>query len=288
MTCSAVRCPHGDSAPIVTRGQTHRGTPRDLGQHPACARGRVLRDDRNRGCVPEVRPPLIAMRRKARGVHDPARVLHMSTATGLRELHKREAARAWVHPTRLRPITPEDMAVPLERAGDAEMDDMGRVVGQTQAQRGVWPAMAHRTAAVVASGVGRRPDAGCGRWQARREPVRITRDQTAPGGAYAPHRDADEPTPGQRHPQTIERQQWPWRTRMTRVVRTTSGVSKATPMHAIGRGWLVTRAAFGRAVSTWPSPLLEHYRIWLHLRPEVLIQRLRDRPWAGLGERRQG
>jgi hypothetical protein len=33
------------------------------------------------------------------------------------------------------------------------------------------------------------------------------------------------------------------------------------PMHAIGMGWLVTRAAFGRAVSTWPSPLLEHYRI---------------------------
>jgi hypothetical protein len=39
MTCSAVRCPHCDSAPIVTRGHTHRGTPRDLGQHPACARG---------------------------------------------------------------------------------------------------------------------------------------------------------------------------------------------------------------------------------------------------------
>jgi hypothetical protein len=70
MTCSAVRCPHCDSAPIVTRGQTHRGTPRDLGQHTACARGSVLRDDRNRGCVPEVRPPLIAMRRKARGVRD--------------------------------------------------------------------------------------------------------------------------------------------------------------------------------------------------------------------------
>ena len=261
MTCSAVRCPHCDSAPIVTRGQTPRGTPRYLGQHTACARGSVLRDDRHRGCVPEVRPPLIAMRRKARGVRDPARVLRIRPATGLRELHKTEAARAWVHPTRLRPITPEDIAVPLERAGDAEMDDMGRVVGQTQAQRGVWPAMDHRTGAVVASVVGRRQDAVCGRWQARREPVRITRDQTAPGGAYAPHRDADEPTPGQRHPQTLERQHGPWRTRMTRVVRTTSCVSKATPMHAIGMGWLVTRAAFGRAVSTWPSPLLEHYRI---------------------------
>jgi hypothetical protein len=140
----------------------------------------------------------------------------------------------------------------------------------------------------VASGVGRRQDEVCGRWQARREPVRITRDQTAPGGADARHGDADEPTPGQRHPHTIERHQWPWRTRMTRVVRTTSGVSNATPMHAIGMGGLVTRAACGRAVSTWPSPLLEHYRIWLHLRPEVLIQRLRDRPRAGLGERRQG
>jgi IS1 family transposase len=288
MTCSAVRCPHCDSAPIVTRGHTHRGTPRDLGQHPACARGSVLRDDRHRGCVPAVRPPLIARRRQARGVRAPARVLRLRPATGRRALHTREAARAWVHPTRLRPITPADIAVPLERAGDAAMDAMGRVVGQTQAQRGGWPAMAHRPAAVVASGVGRRPDAVCRRWQARREPVRITRDQTAPGGASARHRDAEEPTPGQRHPQTIERQQGPWRTRMTRVVRTTSGVSKATPMPAIGMGWLVTRAAFGRAVSTWPSPLLDHYRIWLHLRPEVLIQRLRDRPRAGLGERRQG
>jgi hypothetical protein len=101
-------------------------------------------------------------------VRDPARVLRLSTATGLRELHKREAARAWVHPTRLRPITPEDIAVPLERAGDAEMDDMGRVVGQTQAQRWVWPVMDHRTGAVVASVVGRRQDEDCGRWQARR------------------------------------------------------------------------------------------------------------------------
>jgi len=94
MTCSALRWPHCDSAPLVTRGQTHRGTPRYLGQHTACARGSVLLDDRNRGCVPEVRPPLIAMRRKARGVRDPARVLRIRTATGLRELHKREAARA--------------------------------------------------------------------------------------------------------------------------------------------------------------------------------------------------
>jgi IS1 family transposase/transposase-like protein len=260
MTCSAVRCPHCDSVPIVTRGQTPRGTPRYLGQHTACARGSVLRDDRHRGCVPEVRPPLIARRRQARGVRDPARGLRIRTATGLRELHQSEAARAGGHPTRLRPSTPADIAVPLERAGDAEMDDMGRVGGQTQAQRGVWPAMDHRTGAVVASGVGRRQDEVCGRWQARREPVRITRDQTAPGGAYARHGDADEPTPGQRHPHTIERHQWPWRTRMTRVVRTTSGVSNATPMHAIGMGGLVTRAACGRAVSTWPSPLLEHYQ----------------------------
>jgi insertion element IS1 protein InsB len=288
MTFSAVRCPHCDSAPIVTRGKTHRGTPRYLGQHTACARGSVLLDDRNRGCVPEVRPQLIAMRGKARGVRDTARVLRIRTATVLRELQKNEAARALVHPTHLRTITPEDIAVPLERAGDAEMDELGSCVGQTTAQRWVWPAMDHRTGAVVAYVVGRRQDEVWGRWQALLEPVRITRDPTAHGGAYARHRDAEEPTPGKRHPQKIERRHWPWRTRMTRVVRTTSGVSKATPMHDIVMGWFVTRSTFGRAVSTWPSPLLEHYLIWLHLRPEVLIQRLRDRPWAGLGERRQG
>jgi hypothetical protein len=86
MTFSAVRCPHCDSAPIVTRGKTHRGTPRYLGQHTACARGSVLLDDRNRGCVPEVRPQFIAMRGKARGVRDTARVLRIRTATVLREL----------------------------------------------------------------------------------------------------------------------------------------------------------------------------------------------------------
>jgi transposase-like protein len=91
MTFIAVRCPHCDSAQIVKRGKTHRGTQRYLCQNTACARGSFLLDYRNRGCVPEVKQQIIDISLNASGVRDTARGLRISTDTVLSELKKKEA-----------------------------------------------------------------------------------------------------------------------------------------------------------------------------------------------------
>jgi len=43
MTCLSGRCPHGESAQIVKRGQTHRGTQRSLCQNTRYTRGTSVR-----------------------------------------------------------------------------------------------------------------------------------------------------------------------------------------------------------------------------------------------------
>jgi insertion element IS1 protein InsB len=156
MTFIAVRCPHGDSAQIVTRGKTHRGTQRYLCQNTACARGSFLLDYRNRGCLPEVKQQIIDMSLNASGVRDTARVLRISTDTVLSELKKKEATLELVNTTRLRTITPEDITVHMERAGEAEMDEMWSFVGKKKEQRWLWHAIDHSTGAVLAYVFGRR------------------------------------------------------------------------------------------------------------------------------------
>jgi insertion element IS1 protein InsB len=68
------------------------------------------------------------------------------------------------------------------------------------------------------------------------------------GGPSTRHLDPEEPTPGQRNTQKIERQHLTLRTRIQRLVRKTSCCSKSTPMHDIVIGLFVNRSAFGRAV----------------------------------------
>src|SRR6266478_5142224 len=111
MTCISVRCPHGHSAPVVTRGKTHRGTQRDLCQNTACTRGSFLLDYRHRGGVPEVRHTIIDMSLNASGVRDTARVLHISPDTVLNEIRKKEAALESVHTALLRRLNTDEMAV---------------------------------------------------------------------------------------------------------------------------------------------------------------------------------
>ena len=111
MTFIAVRCPHCDSEQMVKRGNTYRGTQRDLCQHMACARGSFLLDYCNRGCWPEVKQHIIARGLHARGVRDTARVLRISTATVLSALKKQAAVLASVTTALLRTINPDAMAV---------------------------------------------------------------------------------------------------------------------------------------------------------------------------------
>jgi IS1 family transposase len=51
--------------------------------------------------------------------------------------------------------------MPLHTVEEAEVDEMWSLVGKNTHQRGLWPAMAHRTGVVVASVWGTQQDAVC-------------------------------------------------------------------------------------------------------------------------------
>ena len=129
MTFIAVRCSHGHSEQMVKRGKTARGTQRSLGQNALCATGSFLLDSRNRGCVAEVQQQIIDMSLNASGVRDTARSLHISPTTVLRALKKKEAVLESVNTALLRTLDPAKVTVDIERAGEAEMDEMWSFVG---------------------------------------------------------------------------------------------------------------------------------------------------------------
>ena len=87
-----------------------------------------------------------------------ARVLHISPDTVLNELRGEEVALQSVNTARLRILNPDDIAVDIERAGEAERDEMWSFVGKMQDQRWLWHAIDHGTGAVLAYVCGRHKD----------------------------------------------------------------------------------------------------------------------------------
>ena len=205
MTFIAVQCPHCRSEQIVKRGKTRRGTQRYLCQNSACTQGSFLLDYRNRGCLPEVKQQIVDMRLNASGVRDTARVLHISTDTVLNELRKKEAALESVNTAVLRTLTPDDIVVHVERAGEAEMDEMWSFVGKKKEPRWLWHAIDHCPGAVLAYVFGRRKDEVFLKLKGLLEPFGLTRYYTDHWGAYTRHLDPDVHSPGKRHTQKIER-----------------------------------------------------------------------------------
>jgi hypothetical protein len=65
----------------------------------------------------------------ASGVRDTARSLHICPNTVLRELKKQEMALESVNTSLLRTVNPAEVAWDMERAGEAEMDEMWSFVG---------------------------------------------------------------------------------------------------------------------------------------------------------------
>jgi insertion element IS1 protein InsB len=248
MTFLSGRCPHGQSAQIVKRGKPGCGTQRYLGQSTTCATGSVLLDYRYQGRLPAVNHQIIAMSLNASGVRDTARVLRISTDTVFSEIRKKEAVLESVNTAFLRTCNPDDLAVAVERAGEAEMDERWSFVGNKDHPRWRWHAMDYHTGTVLASVFGRRKDAVFLPRKALLEPVGLTRFSTAQWGAYTRHLEPAGHRPGKRHTQKIARQHLPLRTRVTRVVRKTICFSQSTPMHAMVIGWFVNRSAFGLLV----------------------------------------
>jgi hypothetical protein len=88
--------------------------------------------------VPEVKQHIIDMSLNASGIRDTARVLHISPNTVLHELRKKEAALESVNKALLRTLHPDEIPVNIERAGEAEMDEMWSFVGKKGHQRWLW------------------------------------------------------------------------------------------------------------------------------------------------------
>jgi hypothetical protein len=111
-----------------------------VSEYGVCS-GSFLLDYRNRGCLPEVKQHIIDMSLNASGVRDTARVLRISTDTVLSELKKKEVVLESVNTALLRTINPDDIAVHIERAGEAEMDEMWGFVGKKREPRWLWHAI---------------------------------------------------------------------------------------------------------------------------------------------------
>ena len=248
MTLIAVQCPHCLSEQIVKRGKTHRGTQRYLCQKSACTQGSFLLDYRNRGCLPDVKHQIIDMSLNASGIRDTARVLRISTDTVLRELRKKEEALESVNSVLLRTLNPDEVHVDIERAGEAEMDEMWSFVGKKKEPRWLWHAIDHATGAVLAYVFGRRKDEVFLQLKALLEPFGLTRFYTDHWGAYTRHLAPEVHCPGKRHTQKIERKHLTLRTHIKRLMRKTICFSKSTQIHDIVIGLFVNRYAFGRAV----------------------------------------
>jgi len=247
-TFIAVRCPHCHSDQIVKRGKTARGTQRYLCQNTLCIKGSFLLDYCNRGCLAEVKDLIIDMSLNASGVRDTARSLHISTNTVLRELKKKEPLLESVNTALLNTLNPDEVTLDIERAGEAEMDEMWSFVGRKSNPRWLWHAIDHRTGAVLAYVFGRRQDEVFLKLKALLDPFGLTHYYTDKWGAYTRHLDAEQHTVSKRGTQKIERKHLTLRARIKRLVRKTICFSKSTQMHDIVIGLFVNRYAFGRAV----------------------------------------
>ena len=148
----------------------------------------------------------------------------------------------------LRTLHPEKVAVDITPAGEAEMDEMWSFVGNTGHPRWLWHAIDHHTGKGLAYVFGRRQDTVFLQLKALLEPFGITQYPTDYWGAYTRHLAPEEPTPGKRNTQQIERKPLTLRTRIKRLVRKTICFSKSTPMHDLVIGLFVNCYALGRAV----------------------------------------
>ena len=173
-TFIAVRCPHCHSNQVVKRGKAARGIQRYLCQNALWIKGSFLLDYHNQGCVPEVKDLIIDMSLNASGVRDTARSLHISTNTVLSELEKKEEVLEPVNTALLHTPHPDDMTVDIERAGEAEMDEMWSFVRHKHNPRWLWHAIDHQTGKVLAYVFGRRQDEVFLKLKALLEPFGLT------------------------------------------------------------------------------------------------------------------
>ena len=145
-------------------------------------------------------------------------------------------------------LSTSQVEVVLERVDEAEVDEMGSVVGKKTEPRWLWHALDHQTGKVLAYVFGRRKDEVFLQLKTLLEPFGITRYYTDSWGAYERNLAPAVHSPGKRNTQQIERNHLTLRTRLKRLVRKTICFSKSIVMHDIVIGLFINRYEFGLPV----------------------------------------
>jgi insertion element IS1 protein InsB len=145
-------------------------------------------------------------------------------------------------------LHPDHVDVIIQRAEEAEVDEMWSYVGKKREPRWLWHAIDHRSGHVLAYVFGRRKDEVFLKLKGLLEPFGITKYYTDYWGAYTRHLDADAHHPGKRNTQQIERKHLTLRTRIKRLMRKTICFSRSTQLHDIVIGLFVNRYEFGLLV----------------------------------------
>ena len=88
-------------------------------------------------------------------------------------------------------LAPDEVDVVIQRAEEAEVDEMWSYVGKKREPRWLWHAIDHRSGQVLAYVLGRRKDEVFLKLKGLLEPFGITKYYTDYWGAYTRHLDAD-------------------------------------------------------------------------------------------------
>ena len=134
------------------------------------------------------------------------------------------------------------------RGLSSELDERWAYVGQKANPRWLWHAIDHHTGKVLAYVFGRRQEKVFLKLKALLEPFGITTFYTDGWGAYERHVEPAQHTVGKTHTQKIESKHINFRTRIKRLVRRTTCVSKTEHMHDLVIGLFINRYEFGRAL----------------------------------------
>ena len=94
----------------------------------------------------------------------------------------------------LNTLNPDEVTVDIERAGEAEMDEMWSFVGRKTNPRWLWHAIDHQTGTVLAYVFGRRKDEVFLKLKALLDPFGLTYYYTDKWGAYTRHLDPEQHT----------------------------------------------------------------------------------------------
>jgi insertion element IS1 protein InsB len=141
-------------------------------------------------------------------------------------------------------LPPGNVAIPIDRIDEAEVEEMWSFVKTKHEPRWLWPAIDHQTGKVLAYVFGRRKDEVVLQLKALLEPFGITRCFTEHWGAYARQLAPASHVPGKWNTQQIERKHLTVRTRIKRLVRKTICFSQSIELHDIVIGLFVNRYEF--------------------------------------------